>query len=70
MNHRHPRSEGKTLRDIALITNTGVFVVAVARDGETLPTPMADFRLAAGDTAVVVGTPEGIASAFELLRRA
>jgi K+/H+ antiporter YhaU regulatory subunit KhtT len=40
----------------------------VIRDGATIPSPGGDFTLLQGDIAVAVGTPEGIASAFDLLR--
>jgi TrkA domain protein len=58
---------GRALRDTDL-RSTGVSVVAVVREGGTIPSPDPDFTLLAGDTAVVVGTPEGLRRAFELLR--
>jgi TrkA domain protein len=60
-------SAGRALRDTDLRA-TGVSVVAVIRDGATIPSPGGDFTLLQGDVAVAVGTPEGIASAFDLLR--
>lgn len=60
---------GSTL-DQPAIAATGVSIVAVVRDGRTIPSPPPDFRLQAGDTAVAVGTPEGIQQAFALLRGA
>ena len=59
---------GKTLADVGLRTHTGVSVVAVIRNGATTPSPAADFALAGGDTAVVVGTTEGIQRAAELFQ--
>lgn len=56
---------GKTLAEVGLRTHTGVSVVAVIRGGATTPSPDADFALAGGDTAVVVGTTEGIRKAAE-----
>lgn len=56
------------LRDLELRTSTGVSVVAVVRGEQTIPSPDADFVLLPADTAVVVGTPEGIARAEALLR--
>ena len=50
--------------------DTGATVVAVVRGGETVPAPGGDYVLAAGDTAVVVGTPEGITEITTLLRGA
>ncbi len=58
---------GLPIRQTRLRAQTGVSVVAVVRDGETIPAPSPDFRLEVGDTAVVVGTPEGIRQAFHLL---
>jgi TrkA domain protein len=48
---------------------TGVSIVAVMRAGETLPAPGGDFVLQAGDTAVVVGTMEGIVAFTRVSRR-
>jgi TrkA domain protein len=41
--------------------------VAVVRGTETVPAPGPDFVLESGDTAVVVGTPEGIERLASLL---
>lgn len=57
-----------TIGDTQLRRRTGVSIVAVVRGDDTLPSPGPDNRLTAGDTAVVVGTPEGIGRAFELLQ--
>lgn len=52
---------------------TGVSIVAVLRPGtggepaHAFPAPRPDFLLRAGDTLVVVGTPEGIVALVELL---
>lgn len=59
---------GKTIREIGVRAKTGVSIVAVMRNGETIPSPDADFRLMAEDTAVVVGTQDGIRRTFELLQ--
>jgi TrkA domain protein len=59
---------GHTLAELNIRGQTGVSVVAVIRDGETFPSPGPDFRLQDGDTAVVVGTPEGIRKTFEILQ--
>jgi TrkA domain protein len=58
---------GRTIADAEVRSRTGVSIVAVIRDDEASPAPGPDFRFAAGDTAVVVGTPEGIATAASLL---
>lgn len=58
---------GRTISDAAVRTTTGVSIVAVLRDGRAVPAPGPDYRFKAGDTAVVVGTPEGIDAADRLL---
>lgn len=58
---------GRTIGDAAVRTATGVSIVAVLRDGVAVPAPGPDHRFEAGDTAVVVGTPEGIEAAARLL---
>lgn len=60
---------GRTIADGQVRTRTGVSIVAVIRGAEAYPAPSPDFRFQAGDTAVVVGTPEGIAAATALLTR-
>ena len=59
---------GCTLREAALRSETGVSIVAVVRGDETIPAPGGDFQLQTGDTAVAVGTPEGIRELFLLLQ--
>lgn len=58
---------GRTIREIGVRAQTGVSIVAIIRDGETFASPDPDFRVQAGDTAVVVGTQEGIRKTFDLL---
>lgn len=60
---------GRTLRESALRTETGVSIVAVVRGDDTIPAPGGDFTLEEGDTAVAVGTPEGIKELFRLLQQ-
>lgn len=48
--------------------HTGVTIVAVVRNGHTVPVPDSEFQLFPGDVAVVVGTPEGIDQAATLLQ--
>jgi TrkA domain protein len=57
-----------TIGDTELRQRTGVTIVAVVRGDETIASPGPDFSLAAGDTAVVVGTPDGIEQALTLLQ--
>lgn len=59
---------GRTIGDFRVRTVTGVSVVAVLRDDDAFPAPAPDFRLEAGDTAVVVGTADGVKQAFRLLQ--
>jgi TrkA domain protein len=61
---------GRTLRDAALRSETGVSIVAIVRGNETVPAPGPDFTLERGDTAVVVGTREGIERLASLLHEA
>lgn len=58
---------GKTLRDTGANRSLGASVVAVIRGEETIPSPPEEFVLADGDTAVAVGTPEGVRKLFDLL---
>lgn len=58
---------GRTIADAAVRTTTGVSIVAVLRDDKAVPAPGPEYRFEAGDTAVVVGTPEGIDAADRLL---
>ena len=57
----------RTIADAEVRTRTGVSIVAVIRGSDAYPAPPPEFRLEPGDTAVVVGTPEGIAAAALLL---
>lgn len=51
---------GRTLGDLRLRTDISASIVAVLRDGRSVPTPPHDFELQEGDTAVVVGTKDGV----------
>ncbi|CAN5588909.1 cation:proton antiporter regulatory subunit [soil metagenome] len=59
---------GQRLSDAGVRTQTGVSIVAVMRAGDTVAAPGPDFALEAGDTAVVVGTPDGIRALLELVQ--
>lgn len=59
---------GRPLGATELRSRTGVSVVALIRDGETIPSPAPDAMIEVGDTAIVVGTPDGIGKALALLR--
>ncbi len=60
---------GRTLRDIAVRTVTGVSIVAVVRGDATIAAPPPEFAFETGDAAVAVGSPDGIKQLFGLLER-
>lgn len=57
-----------TIGDTQMRRRTGVSIVAILRRGTTIPSPEPAEALEAGDTLVVVGTPEGIEAASIVLR--
>jgi TrkA domain protein len=63
----HGACAGVTIGDTELRQRTGATIVAVARGVELVPGPGPEFRLAAGDVAIVVGTLESINRASNLL---
>ena len=62
------KCDGLPIGDTRIFDETGVVVVAVMRHGEPIPISDGNFRLRAGDTAIVVGAPDGIERAHELLK--
>jgi TrkA domain protein len=60
---------GRLLGDTRMRTETGVSIVAVLRRAEAIPSPTPDFRLAGGDTLIVIGTREGVEAAAAILGR-
>src|SRR5919197_1762589 len=58
---------GRPLGDTQARSRTGTSIVAVLRGEQAIPAPSPDLPLQAGDPAVVVGTPEGIAALGALL---
>jgi TrkA domain protein len=64
---RHSPFVGHAIGDTALRTRTGVSIVALVRGDDALPAPGPDETLRADDTAVVVGTADGIDAAAQLL---
>lgn len=60
---------GRPLGGTRLRTRTGASVVAIVRGHNPIPSPAAAFRLAGGDTLVVVGTREGADAATALLTK-
>lgn len=59
--------DGHPLGDTMMRTRTGVSIVAIMRDGQAIPAPGPEIPLQAGDTIVVVGTPNGVTRASQLL---
>ncbi len=59
--------DGAALGDTAVRTRTGASIVAVIREGATVPSPGPEFVLAGGDVTVAVGTPEGLEKLHGLL---
>ncbi|MFE7764230.1 cation:proton antiporter regulatory subunit [Streptomyces sp. NPDC057438] len=60
---------GRVLGDTRIRTETGASIVAVLRRAEAIPSPAPDFRLAGGDTLIVIGTREGVETAAAILGR-
>jgi TrkA domain protein len=58
---------GRSIGTAGVRSITGVSIVAVLRQDTAFPSPGPDFRLEAGDTALVVGTPDGVEALVELL---
>jgi TrkA domain protein len=57
-----------TLYDVEHKDESPATIVAVVREGRTIAAPPSTFILEPGDTAVVVGTPEGIKALSRLLQ--
>ncbi|MFB9392211.1 cation:proton antiporter regulatory subunit [Streptomyces coeruleoprunus] len=60
---------GRVLGETRLRTETGASIVAVLRRADAIPAPGPDFRLAGGDTLIVIGTREGVDAAAAILGR-
>ncbi|GGW72766.1 cation:proton antiporter regulatory subunit [Streptomyces caelestis] len=60
---------GRLLGESRIRTDTGASIVAVLRRAEAIPSPAPDFRLAGGDTLIVIGTREGVEAAAVILGR-
>jgi TrkA domain protein len=63
------RWNGRPLGTTRLRTRTGASVVAILRGPNPIPSPAPAFRLAGGDTLIVIGTREGADAAAALLTR-
>jgi TrkA domain protein len=57
-----------TIHEIEHIEESSAAVVAVVREGELIATPPSTFALQPGDTAVAIGTVEGVDRLFKLLQ--
>jgi TrkA domain protein len=62
-------ASGATIGDGMYRTKTGSSIVAVIRDGQSIPAPGPEFGLLAGDVVVAVGTTDGLATMRDLIRR-
>lgn len=62
-------ASGATIGDGMYRTKTGSSIVAIIRDGQSIPAPGPEFGLLSGDVVVGVGTSEGLAMMRELIRR-
>ncbi|MFF3947482.1 cation:proton antiporter regulatory subunit [Streptomyces sp. NPDC001902] len=60
---------GRLLGETRMRTDTGASIVAVLRRADAMPSPAPDFRLAGGDTMIVIGTREGVEAAAAILGR-
>src|SRR5919107_1134959 len=59
-------ADGKTLEDLQLETETGMFALAVNRGGRWTYRPRATFTLRGGDSLLATGAPEGLDPLAEL----
>ena len=62
-------ASGATIGDGMYRTKTGSSIVAVIRDGKSIPAPGPEFGLVAGDVIVAVVTTDGLTTMRELIRR-
>lgn len=59
---------GKTILESAIRERTGASVIAILRDGNAVPNPQPEQRIAPGDTLMVIGDREQVGRFGELLR--
>ncbi|MFQ5441682.1 MAG: cation:proton antiporter [Thermodesulfobacteriota bacterium] len=60
--------EGKTIDQLNMRKVTGATIIAVIRKGKAQTNPRADFKIAAGDIIVLLGSHAELNSAIELLK--
>ncbi|MEZ5426242.1 MAG: cation:proton antiporter [Pyrinomonadaceae bacterium] len=65
---RDSPANGKKIRQTDLRKRTGVTIIAVIREGQTLVNPGAEYALIEGDTLVLLGESEKIRSAVKILK--
>jgi uncharacterized protein with PhoU and TrkA domain len=58
--HPHSRVEGRSLRDLHLETETGMYVLAIQREGRWIYRPRGHHTLRSGDRLVASGPEEGV----------
>lgn len=58
---------GKTIGEGRIRTDSGASVVAVLRSGTSFPGPGPDFHFEVGDTALVIGSHDGVATACRII---
>ncbi|HEY2990391.1 MAG TPA: cation:proton antiporter [Candidatus Binatia bacterium] len=58
---------GKTLEEIELRSHSGVTVIALVREGKSIHNPAPEFRLAAGDVLVLLGSHKQLDDAGRIL---
>ena len=58
---------GRTIGELGLRGHTGATILAILRDGDSVPFPGATARLRAGDTLALAGTHEAVTAASALL---
>ena len=63
-------ANGSTIAESSLRRRTGASIVSVIRGEQITVSPTSEFRLEAGDTVVVVGSPETVAQARDALTHA
>jgi uncharacterized protein with PhoU and TrkA domain len=59
-------ADGRTLEDLQLETETGMFALAVNRGGRWTYRPRDTFALRGGDSVLATGAPEGLEPLAEL----
>lgn len=57
----------QTIGDTKLRSATGASIVAVIRDGRSIPGPGPEFRFAAGDVILIMGSNDSVRAATNLL---